>query len=83
MYSPALMLRVVGPFVRRVGEPLRSVFTADGMRALLVKHGFGGRAGADRREGRGEAGALMRVAHGRGASGTSAEKAFLCDGGDV
>ena len=34
------MLRLVGHFVRRVGEPLRSVFTADAMRALLAKHGF-------------------------------------------
>jgi methyltransferase (TIGR00027 family) len=38
--SPAPMLRLVGFILRRVGEPLRSAFTADGMRALLTKHGF-------------------------------------------
>jgi methyltransferase (TIGR00027 family) len=40
-HSPALMLRFVGVIVRRLGEPLRSTFTADAMRALLAKHGFG------------------------------------------
>jgi len=40
-HSPALMLRLVGVVVRRLGEPLRSAFTADAMRALLAKHGFG------------------------------------------
>ena len=40
-HSPALMLRLIGPFVRRLGEPLRSAFTADTMRALLSKYGFG------------------------------------------
>ncbi|APR76413.1 Transcriptional regulator, MerR family protein [Minicystis rosea] len=39
-HSPALMLRVVGFVVGRLGEPLRSSFTADAMRALLSKHGF-------------------------------------------
>jgi methyltransferase (TIGR00027 family) len=40
-HSPALMLRFVGLIVRRLGEPLRSAFTADALRALLAKHGFG------------------------------------------
>jgi methyltransferase (TIGR00027 family) len=39
-HAPALILRLVGPMVRRLGEPLRSVFTADAMRALLERHGF-------------------------------------------
>lgn len=38
--SPASMLRLVGFFLRRVGEPLRSAFTAEEMRALLTRHGF-------------------------------------------
>src|SRR5215470_12522585 len=40
-HSPALMLRLIGPIVRRLGEPLRSAFTADTMRALLARYGFG------------------------------------------
>jgi methyltransferase (TIGR00027 family) len=40
-HSPALMLRLIGPIVRRMGEPLRSSFTADTMRALLARYGFG------------------------------------------
>ena len=40
-HSPALMLRLIGPFVRRLGEPLHSAFTTDTMRALLSKYGFG------------------------------------------
>jgi methyltransferase (TIGR00027 family) len=39
-HSPALLLRVVGPIVRRVGEPLRSAFTSTEMRALLGKYSF-------------------------------------------
>jgi methyltransferase (TIGR00027 family) len=39
-HSPAFLLRIVGLIVRRLGEPLRSVFTADAMRALLDKHRF-------------------------------------------
>jgi methyltransferase (TIGR00027 family) len=39
-HRPALMLRLVGPMVRRVGEPLRSAFTPEAMRALLEAHGF-------------------------------------------
>ena len=38
--SPALMLKLVGQLVRRVGEPLRSAFTPTQMRALLTMHGF-------------------------------------------
>ena len=40
-HGPALMQRIIGLFVRRLGEPLRSAFTADKMRALLAKYGFG------------------------------------------
>jgi len=40
-HSPALMLRLIGLIVRRIGEPLRSSFTADTMRALLARYGFG------------------------------------------
>ncbi len=39
-HAPALMLHIVGPVVRRVGEPLRSTFTAEAMRALLAAHRF-------------------------------------------
>jgi methyltransferase (TIGR00027 family) len=39
-HSPALMLRVIGPIVRRVGEPLRSAFTAEAMRGLLANYNF-------------------------------------------
>jgi methyltransferase (TIGR00027 family) len=39
-HSPALMLLLVGAAVRALGEPLRSVFTADTMRSLLAKYGF-------------------------------------------
>jgi methyltransferase (TIGR00027 family) len=39
-HAPALMLRFVGVFTRRLGEPLRSAFTADEMRALLARHRF-------------------------------------------
>jgi methyltransferase (TIGR00027 family) len=35
-HSPSWVLRVVGTIVRRVGEPLRSQFSADEMRALLA-----------------------------------------------
>jgi hypothetical protein len=33
-------MHLVGVVVRRLGEPLRSVFTAEAMRVLLAKHGF-------------------------------------------
>ena len=39
-HSPALLLRVVGPLVRWVGEPLKSTQQPEAMRALLAKHGF-------------------------------------------
>src|SRR5499427_3378297 len=40
-HSPALMLRLIGPIVRRMGEPLRSAFTANEMREMLARYGFG------------------------------------------
>jgi methyltransferase (TIGR00027 family) len=39
-HSPALLLRLVGPIVRWLGEPLRSAFSPESMRALLESHGF-------------------------------------------
>jgi len=39
-HSPAIMLRIVGPLLRRLGEPLRSAFTSDEMRTLLARHHF-------------------------------------------
>jgi methyltransferase (TIGR00027 family) len=39
-HTPALLRRLLGFVVRRLGEPLRSAFTPDGMRALVAKHGF-------------------------------------------
>jgi methyltransferase (TIGR00027 family) len=39
-HSPALLLRVVGPILRTIGEPLRSTYTKDAMSALLRKYGF-------------------------------------------
>lgn len=38
--SPALISRLVGFLVRRLGEPFRSAFTAEQMGALLAKHRF-------------------------------------------
>ena len=38
--SPAWLLALIGIAVRRVGEPLRSIFTEREMRSLLVEHGF-------------------------------------------
>jgi methyltransferase (TIGR00027 family) len=40
-HSPALILKLVGFLVKRVGEPLRSAFKADQMREMLGKFGFG------------------------------------------
>jgi methyltransferase (TIGR00027 family) len=40
-HTPAPILRLVGLLVRRLGEPLRSRFRVDAMRALLAKYGFG------------------------------------------
>jgi methyltransferase (TIGR00027 family) len=39
-FSPAPMLWLVGPLVRRLGEPIKSVFTPDAQHALLRRHGF-------------------------------------------
>jgi len=39
-HSPAFLLRLVGPALRRLGEPLRSTFTAGQMSALLAKYRF-------------------------------------------
>lgn len=39
-HAPALVLRLMGLAVRRLGEPLRSSFTPDSMRALLRKYRF-------------------------------------------
>ena len=38
--APALMLLVLAPLVKRMDEPLRSVFRPRGMSALLARHGF-------------------------------------------
>jgi methyltransferase (TIGR00027 family) len=39
-HSPALVSKVVGVFLRSIGEPFRSAFTAGAMRDLLATHGF-------------------------------------------
>jgi O-methyltransferase involved in polyketide biosynthesis len=39
-HSPALLLRVMGPLLGLIGEPLKSELEPDAMRALLAKHGF-------------------------------------------
>lgn len=39
-HSPAIILRLVAFLLRRLGEPLRSKFKADEMRALLAHYGF-------------------------------------------
>lgn len=39
-HVPALILKVVGLFLKRVGEPLRSAFRPEQMRALLLGFGF-------------------------------------------
>jgi methyltransferase (TIGR00027 family) len=39
-HSPAPILLVVRFFLRRLGEPLRSAFTAERMRAVLARQGF-------------------------------------------
>jgi methyltransferase (TIGR00027 family) len=39
-HDSTLLLRLVGPILRLVGEPLRSAFTANAMRTLLAAHGF-------------------------------------------
>jgi len=41
MYAaPSPLALLIGLLVRRLGEPLRSLFTAEQMRALLARHGF-------------------------------------------
>jgi hypothetical protein len=40
-HSPSLALLFVGLVVRRPGEPLRSSFTPEAMRALVARYGFG------------------------------------------
>jgi methyltransferase (TIGR00027 family) len=39
-HSPALISALAGVFLKRLGEPLRSAFTAEAMRDLLARHGF-------------------------------------------
>src|SRR5574341_65974 len=39
-HRPALVLKLVAPFVRRLGEPLRSAYTPEAMSALLARHLF-------------------------------------------
>ena len=46
-HQPAWILHLVGFGLRRLGEPLRSSFRADEMRALLGKHGFSAVRDAD------------------------------------
>jgi methyltransferase (TIGR00027 family) len=40
-HRPSLVLPLVGLVARRLGEPLRSSFTPDAMRALVARYGFG------------------------------------------
>jgi methyltransferase (TIGR00027 family) len=46
-HSPAPILKLVGLMLRFVGEPLRSVFSAEQMRDLLARFGFDVTADAD------------------------------------
>ncbi len=39
-HVPALILKLVGLLLKRLGEPLRSAFRPEQMRALLAKYGF-------------------------------------------
>lgn len=39
-HAPALVLKAVGFFLKRVGEPLRSAFRPEQLRAMLAKYGF-------------------------------------------
>jgi methyltransferase (TIGR00027 family) len=39
-FVPARMLWLVGPFVKRLGEPVRCVLRPDDMKQLLAKYGF-------------------------------------------
>jgi methyltransferase (TIGR00027 family) len=38
--APALILLILAPAVKRMGEPLRSVFRPRGMSTMLARHGF-------------------------------------------
>jgi methyltransferase (TIGR00027 family) len=40
-FGRAMLMYLVAPVVRRLGEPLKSVFKADEMRTLLREYGFG------------------------------------------
>jgi hypothetical protein len=39
-HAPAFLLSIVGLFLKRLGEPLRSAFEPERMRALLARYGF-------------------------------------------
>jgi methyltransferase (TIGR00027 family) len=39
-HSSSLILTIVGPVLRAIGEPLRSTYTSDAMQALLARYGF-------------------------------------------
>jgi O-methyltransferase involved in polyketide biosynthesis len=39
-HRPSAVLKVIGLFVRRLGEPFRSSFKPEAMRALLAKYRF-------------------------------------------
>ncbi|HVZ33565.1 MAG TPA: hypothetical protein VG963_14135, partial [Polyangiaceae bacterium] len=39
-FTRALILTLVAPLVRRLGEPLKTIFSVEEMHALLEKHGF-------------------------------------------
>jgi methyltransferase (TIGR00027 family) len=39
-HSSSLLLTIVGPILRVIGEPLRSKYTSDAMRTLLAEYGF-------------------------------------------
>jgi methyltransferase (TIGR00027 family) len=43
--APVFLRWLIGLMLRRIGEPFRSIFTAEQMRELLARHGF--RAGSD------------------------------------
>ena len=39
-HAPKLFVRALGVYLRAIGEPLRSAYTPDAMRALLARYGF-------------------------------------------
>jgi methyltransferase (TIGR00027 family) len=49
-FRPALISKLVGILVARLGEPFRSAFQPEAWRALLAQHGFRVREDADLRE---------------------------------